>query len=252
MGNPGLTCHMSTPLVMKFATFNLLSTLYTKFSTVHHAGPSAPPRTLETPAQRDARRAAAQATIDGLQADVLCTQEHDVDFSVMGFAYQVMVTAWDRQEGCRVLSNVPFRWSMGLELGEGKTAAIACLVNGVVVVSTHLKGGPDSGPIQQAQVARILQFVPKGSPCVFAGDLNATDPVKVFGATLEDHGLHRVPSSTLTGMNSALDTLLTLDHVFVRDLTATELVTGCVPRPPWTDTATSTGSDHAPLLVELQ
>ena len=248
---------MASSPALPLATFNLLATGYTKFSTVHHSGPAAPPRTLESASQRDARRDASVALIRDLNLEFLLTQEHDTGFDLPRdlFPHVASALALDRTEGCRVYSRTqPFVATAGLEIGDGKTAVVATTADGVTLVSTHLKGGPDSGPVQRAQISRILEAVPPSGPCIIGGDLNATDPDRVFGDLLSAAGFARVPNSAVTGMTSSFHLQLVLDHLYVRGVAAAVRPTGLVPFSPWNTAdppCRTSGSDHIPLVVTL-
>ena len=238
------------------ASFNLLATAYTKFSTAFHS-PGAPPRALESDAQKQARRRVIQQVVNDLGLDYLLTQEHDDDFHIEGFLYEAKVLGWDRTEGCRILSReTEFESTLGVDLGEGKTAVIATTIDDRTLVSLHLKGGPGSADVQRAQMARVLQCIPpdKYGYCVLGGDMNTTDPEAVFGDLMHAAGFVHIANSTPTGMSSAFDVKLVLDHFYLRASSRERadcaiVATGMEPASPWRTDVPSSGSDHVPLVL---
>jgi hypothetical protein len=241
--DPGTTC----------VSFNALAHGYTKFSTEHHSGPGAPPRSLESEAQRLQRYAKNQNVLGALRPDYLLTQEEDFDGPALpGFQYCASVALFDRTEGCVIRSRVnPILHSVGVDLGEGKTAVVAFLRSGLTLISAHLKGGPGSDPVKVAQVRRILTFVPPVGPAIFGGDFNSTNPEEVLGGVLGPAGFTHVPNEHPTGLTSDLSTPLILDHFFIRgDFTAVAAPVIQTPASPWLPGAV-VGSDHVPLLITL-
>jgi endonuclease/exonuclease/phosphatase family metal-dependent hydrolase len=240
---------------LRVASFNLLAHPYTKFSTLHHSGPGAEPRALETEAQQQERYAKNTAVIEKLGADVLLTQEHDFAFHVSTslYPYQASVATADREESCAVLAKEPITHSRGIDLGDGKTAVVASLASGVTVVSLHLKGGAGSETAQRAQLQRILQFLqPYDGVCVLAGDMNCTNPEAVHGEwVFRAAGFEKVSGKGVTGMTSDFSKQLELDHVYVRGARHSSMEPLVyTPKSPWLVDA-AVGSDHVPLVAAV-
>ena len=244
----------------RLATFNMLATRYTKFCTKYHGGPDAPPGAVETASQRDARYALNLQVIRDLHATILLTQEHDFGLGTLpGLPYGARVAVEDRNEGCGVFAGQPLQWSMGLDLGDGKTGMVACLGTGLLVASVHLKGGRDTATAKLAQINRLLEIVDAhpGRPCVIAGDMNDTAPgCAPFGLRLQEAGFTLVPAvgpTGLTSMTSERLVPLELDHVFVRGVESATLafgVPGVAPGAPWGPDVI-VGSDHVPLVLDV-
>ncbi len=250
----------SEPLRIKLCTFNLLARPYTKFNQALHNNTAAPVETLDQTAARYALNTRVLRTI---APDIALLQEHDCGLHARDHLHatsSVCAYVDGRAEGCSVLgfgSAVDLRFVWTLDLGEGKTAAFAlAAMRGaagslLALVSAHLKGGPDTAIVKRKQIAAILAKIPARMPCVLAGDMNETNPMAVFGDLLTDAGFTHVAPTGPTGLNSAMTTPLTIDHVFIREIHgATMLPMMFAPGVPWTPGA-AVGSDHVPVVVEM-
>jgi hypothetical protein len=259
-----MTSAASDVAFVRVCTFNMLARPYTKFNKALH-GASGPLETLE---QTAARHALNIELLRGIDPMFALLQEHDRELhpSVLGATASVCAFVEGRSEGCSVLAfeghsgigGVTLRHTWTLDLGEGKTAAFA-LVNvkkaswtfPLLLVSVHLKGGPDSGPVKVKQITAVLAQVPPEVPCVLAGDMNETDPAAVFGGLLKDAGFTHVEPTGPTGLNSPMTVQLTIDHVYTRGLAEVKMAPmAWVPREPWGPGAV-VGSDHVPVVFDI-
>ena len=250
-------------------SFNMLATQYTKFNTALHGG--ATPGCKETAAQRDARYAMNQDRLAHLDADVLLLQEHDVACALPPEyqGYGVHATVERREEGCSVAFSSKDAGALPvcacyrtLDLGEGKTAAIA-RTPGLTYVSVHLKGGPGSVPIRNEQVRWLLANVPAacgGDPVLIAGDMNEAAPDEPvtgssepsLSALFASQGFRRIPYAGYSGLNGGMTVPLAIDHVYVRGMDDVDVRVTLPYQPacPWAPEA-RVGSDHVPLVISL-
>jgi endonuclease/exonuclease/phosphatase family metal-dependent hydrolase len=253
---------------VRLCTFNMLARPYTKFNKALH-GASGP---LETADQTAARYALNMQVLEDIGPMFALLQEHDRELhpvTQLHAASSVCAFVEGRSEGCSVLAfkkhgsagTLQHTWT--LDMGEGKTAAFAFAevnIEGVatfplLLVSVHLKGGPDSGPVKVKQItavlAQVLSQVPPDVPCVLAGDMNETDPAAVFVELLKEAGFKHLEPKGPTGLNSPMTVQLTIDHVYTRGLAEVKAAPMVwVPREPWGPDAV-VGSDHVPVVFDI-
>ena len=84
--------------------------------------------------------------------------------------------------------------------------------------------------------------------------MNTTDPEAVFGDLMHAAGFVHIANSTPTGMSSAFDVKLVLDHFYLRASSRERadcaiVATGMEPASPWRTDVPSSGSDHVPLVL---
>jgi endonuclease/exonuclease/phosphatase family metal-dependent hydrolase len=244
-------------------SWNLLYSKYTKYNSAYHGQGDMQPESPEQTAHRNHLNALA---IRALKPDVLLVQEAGLDLDIEHYTSAgVSASVEGRREGCKVLlrsaaaggmyAELPVR-GVGVDLGHGKTAAVATLGAGsreaVTFASVHLAGGKEmTSALKAEQMARVLANVPSEGPCVIAGDFNDTNPESgELGALLAGAGFTRLECAGPTGASSDLKTPLTLDHVFVRALPGTRVASlpfpVQVPSNPWAPEA-HVGSDHVPV-----
>ncbi len=260
--SPRMTSFGSPKVLVSCATFNALAHPYTKFNSAHHGHSET---AVETATQQTRRYELNARALAEFYADVLLLQEHDQAFVVPGYRRIMRAFVDGRSEGCSIAladsSPMEFLSAATVDLGEGKSAVIAKIAADAAcfwAVSLHLKGGRDTDDVKRSQVQRVqttlqaLGFAKDTDTLVFAGDMNDVDPDRTFGALLRTgcNVCWHAPVGP-TGLTSAFDKAIAIDHVFVTCDRRVEIQPlRHAPGSPWATDAV-VGSDHVPVLFTV-